>query len=557
MLLGGSEVAGSGVGGAKREPAADLHLDATALEAGLRDLMTERERLVEVAMKGEQAAHLGRRLRPADVASRTVRLDRHTVVAVRRRTVAERMLLVVAKPAVREADRERMGDAFGNGHRTSVIAAGDLRQCERVAHDAEAGRPVRDAHGIVVRLREVQQPARVEREAFRLHEPVDPPRHLERSCPFLGRRVAPVSEQEARQPSVTDLAEQLSDDRESDAAGRRRHRQPEERERAIQVLAGLQMLASPEEGLTHAPLDPRALHGIPAVAERPRVRRDGLLVVRESLGIPGDLFGALARLEQVVLRSFPALGAGEVIREHAVELLEACCEEPLDRLAGEGVQLPSALQQDALVGRVVDQRVLEDVLELGRARALTDEVEVPELGERDIEGLRFLREGAEQAVEERAADDRGELEHALDVVVEPIDVRDEQPLHGVRDRDPVEGIRRTPLATLLVEHDRAEIEEHADDLFDEEGIALCLFDYDRIHVRRDPTGGQQVARELFAVRTSERGEAHFDESRRVIAPGPLSQSRDRAFAVVRAARDADTEPLRLDERQQVLEQRGG
>jgi len=43
----------------------------------------------------------------------------------------------------------------------------------------------------------------------------------------------------------------------------------------------------------------------------------------------------------------------------------------------------------------------------------------------------------------------------------------------------------------------------------------------------------------------------------VIAPGPLSQSRDRAFAVVRAARDADTEPLRLDERQQVLEQRGG
>src|SRR5439155_9130223 len=77
VLLRGSEVAGPGVGGPERGPAPDLHLDAAALEAGLRDLMTERERLVEVAMKGQQAAHLGRGLCPSDVARRAVRLDRH------------------------------------------------------------------------------------------------------------------------------------------------------------------------------------------------------------------------------------------------------------------------------------------------------------------------------------------------------------------------------------------------------------------------------------------------------------------------------------------------
>ena len=92
-----------------------------------------------------------------------------------------------------------------------------------------------------------------------------------------------------------------------------------------------------------------------------------------------------------------------VVGEEAVELLQTVGEEHFDRGRHLAVQLSAALQQDALVGRLLDQGVLEDVLELGVAGLLAHELARLKIGEVLVELPLRLGDGGQHPVEEAAA----------------------------------------------------------------------------------------------------------------------------------------------------------
>ena len=87
------------------------------------------------------------------------------------------------------------------------------------------------------------------------------------------------------------------------------------------------------------------------------------------------------------------------------------------------MELAPTGKQDALVRRLLDQGVLEDVLELGFASPLQYEVAGLQAGETVVEGPFGLSQGGEQAIEEAAADDRGQSENLLQLGVKAVDAR--------------------------------------------------------------------------------------------------------------------------------------
>ena len=71
------------------------------------------------------------------------------------------------------------------------------------------------------------------------------------------------------------------------------------------------------------------------------------------------------RLEEVLLSLLPEFRTGIMIGKDARELLEPVGEEGFYGGSDFSVKLVAFLQEDALVGRLLDEGVLEDVLELG------------------------------------------------------------------------------------------------------------------------------------------------------------------------------------------------
>ena len=149
-----------------------------------------------------------------------------------------------------------------------------------------------------------------------------------------------------------------------------------------------------------------------------------------------------------------------MVRESIVRIFEPLGVHRLERAADRGVERLAAGGEQALVGDLLGERVLEDVHRFDRSAQLVQELEAPQLAERGPERERVAPHGSQQPRRDLAAEDGGGLEEALGILRQPVDARHEDVLDRGRDRPDV--------AQLRV------VEQRSAQLLDEEGIAFRL-----------------------------------------------------------------------------------
>ena len=115
------------------------------------------------------------------------------------------------------------------------------------------------------------------------------------------------------------------------------------------------------------------------------------------------------------------------------QLVEAVGVEALERLTRPAMQLAAPRGQERRLGDILGQRVPEGIDDLLADRALEEELQSRELTEVGLDRGRAVPDRREKRGGELAAEDRRRLEGALGVLVQPVDARGEDAVHGVRD----------------------------------------------------------------------------------------------------------------------------
>src|SRR5262249_31276282 len=273
-------------------------------------------------------------------------------------------------------------------------------------------------------------------------------------------------------------------------------------------------------------LEERLPRRVAALAVHAEVELRGALEERERLDRRGGAARLLAGAEEIVFRLRQVLGAPEVVREHAVEVLQAVAERRLDRLRAELVGPAPHLQEERLVDRLLRERVAEDVLELADERpavaldrpagfALEEDVAVAELGELALAVGVELRVSPEHlahdAEEEAPADDRRNLQHLPSRRIEAIDARHDDFLDRARHLDAaaILGDR----AAAGVAPDRAGFDQREEHLFDVEWVALGAAHDHRPERGRQRVGAEEPADERERLLLAERLEPDLDRVR--------------------------------------------
>ena len=312
------------------------------------------------------------------------------------------------------------------------------------------------------------------------------------------------------------------------------------------------MATQPEEGVSHLSLEYSPLERIPRLTKDTGIGLHSLVVVGERFFVGRDLPRLIPGFEQVLLRLLPVLRLGVVVGEEAVELLQAVGEKAFDGLGHTEVQSPSALKQDRLVGGLLHQGVLEDVLELRFAGLLPDELQGLERLQILVEGGFRLRQGVKDAVEEAPADDGRQTEHLFQLLVQAVDAGHDDALQGVRDAD-----LRGPLGDLppavLVGDETPEVDEGPDDLLHEQGVSLgpLIDGVSEAHGQVAQT--HQVRHQGMGLLQGEGGEEELLVAIGVGLPGQVLEAR-RGGVRLRAPHQAEEDRGLLCQGEQVLEQ---
>src|SRR3990172_8662052 len=105
------------------------------------------------------------------------------------------------------------------------------------------------------------------------------------------------------------------------------------------------------------------------------------------------------------------------------------------------MEQPSPVQEDAFVGRFLDQRVLENVLEFRNPASLADELDVLQFRKVPVQFTLRFSDCPEHPVKKAPADDRGQLEYLLQVFIQSIHASHDHALDGVGDADLILPIR--------------------------------------------------------------------------------------------------------------------
>ncbi len=116
-----------------------------------------------------------------------------------------------------------------------------------------------------------------------------------------------------------------------------------------------------------------------------------------------------------------------------------------------------------------------------------------------------LRHCFEETVEEGTADDGRGAEHCFQLFIETVDPGHDHPLDGIGDGEGLEGGGGFPMITFT-EH-RLPVDEGAHDLFEEEGIPLCLLEDDLPHPAGEVLDLEEVVHQLGGFRGGEGIEA--------------------------------------------------
>src|SRR6185369_13613543 len=146
------------------------------------------------------------------------------------------------------------------------------------------------------------------------------------------------------------------------------------------------------------------------------------------------------------------------------------------------VQLGARALQEPPVRGVADQNVMEAKRRLAEepARVALDQLAPVERLETGVEvGAVPLEQGSDGASREMPADDRGTLEHGALFGAESLDARGKERMD--RRRHLERGQPRADDPTVTFAGERALLHQHADELADEERIALAGGE----HLRRD------------------------------------------------------------------------
>ena len=201
------------------------------------------------------------------------------------------------------------------------------------------------------------------------------------------------------------------------------------------------------------------LPGLGEMAEGP----ERLLQVGDGLAVGRPRHGPEPRLAEIGDRLLPQLPAQGVVGQPLDLLGEALGREPLDGLDDAGVQGAPPLLEQALVGHLVGERVLERVLEVGEEARLVEElggleVREPARGARPPARRRWPGAAANGHV---LADDRGGLEQALVLGRQAVDARGQDRLHRGRDLDRSTGLRQPVGAALADQRPGLDQRPHA------------------------------------------------------------------------------------------------
>ncbi len=250
--------------------------------------------------------------------------------------------------------------------------------------------------------------------------------------------------------------------------------------------------------------------------QRPLVVVNGLLV---GVGQPG----LVASAQQVLGRLLRLLRPLPVIGQQAHLLLDSLREQPLQRLGHLPVVDAPFLLQQAVVGRLLGQVVLEDVLQLRQPRPLADHL-LPLQGQQlPVQVALLPGNGRQHAIEKDPPDDGRHLQHPFGLLLQAVNARYEHPVQRIRNRDVSHVSRRLPATGGLVLHDGAIVNQRTDDLFHVEGVALGTPEYALFELRRQIFYPQQVAHKHFALGAGEGVQPQVDVAMRVVSRGGCPQ----------------------------------
>ena len=274
-----------------------------------------------------------------------------------------------------------------------------------------------------------------------------------------------------------------------------------------------------------------ALQRLELVSVNLQVGRLGAAEMLQRFGVGGHAAGLVAGLEQIDLRLLPVFGARVVVRQQAREFVEPVREQRLDGLRHAPVDGAPVLRQDAAVGRLLHERVLEDVLQVRQALPLADELGLLQLGQALAQLAAGLADGFQHAVEETAPDYRGQLQRLLGLFVETVDAREDQPLQRVGQQHLVDPPHQLPGAVIRVAHEHPVADQGADDFLHEEGVALGLAQDLFAQGLRQVEAARQVVHEHGAVLRRQRCELDVVEPRVGMLRGELAHAQKRAVRV--------------------------
>ena len=210
--------------------------------------------------------------------------------------------------------------------------------------------------------------------------------------------------------------------------------------------------------------------------------RERLLERRPRFSVGRALDRPGARLPEIGNGFVPRLGLERVVCEPLDLFAHAVYTELFEDLHTSGVQRAAPFLEEAAIGHLVGEGMLEGVLELREQARLIEKLGGPEVGQA-VPQLLFgqLRDRLEDGIGHILSDDRGHLEEALFLPRQPVDPGGQDRLDRGRHLDIVE---RTHQAVDPTFPDKGlRLDQSPDALLQEEGIPLRALDQEPLERR--------------------------------------------------------------------------
>ena len=280
----------------------------------------------------------------------------------------------------------------------------------------------------------------------------------------------------------------------------------------------------------------------------------GALVVIDRLGVGKLRGGQLAGAGEAGNGLGMLAGLFPVIGQQAHQLIGAVGEEPLHGLSHLAVKLAPLFFQQTVIGGLLGQLVFEYIFQFRQARALADHLLLHQSEQTRVQGLLCTGNFGQHAVEERAANDGGQLQHALGFELQAVNARHQHPLQRIGQLNFVHLARSLPQGGAFVVDNCSAVHERANDLFHVKGIAFSILLDLFAQVGRQMFYVQQITDQALTIRGRKRLQPEVGMVCGIALRGKLANMP--AAMLKLRAHHGDQQQRRLDhQRHQALPQR--